>query len=577
MDAAGQPGGRARRRRSPRTRRGSSPPARRSSSTPPRARSRSPGGSPEQPPNELTLVTNSPAIVLRDRRPSRSTWSPAPASSTSTCGCSPGRWTVEFLEQLNFDVAFVSAAGRDARRRADDVAAAARRRAASRRRANAEQTIGLIDATKFGRASLLSIMPRAAARPDHHRRRAGRRRRAGLRSRRRAAGDRQRLRRGRWHVRSRCSPASGPTCRSRTSPRKCGGWGFDGLELACWGDHFDVGEALRDRGYCAGRRETARAPRAGRAGRSATTSSGRRCATRSTSATAGVLRARGVGRRRPRGRARARRRGDEGHRARGGAARRHRRHRLHRLVDLAPALLVPAQRPRGDRARLRGLRRALEPDHRRLRGRGRALRARGPSDGDRLRLRDHAQGAGGDRRPRRLRDQLRPQPPRAPVPRLGRLHRRVRPEDLPRARQGLQAAARRPLVDPRRPPRLRRAGARLGLRLARARRRRLRGDVPRAQPRRLRRPAVDRVGGLGHGPRLGRAGRARASCGARTSRPRRSPSTRRSRRRRDVRGRLHHAGAGGRRRGRASRSASGCSATRSWARRTPTPTRRSPT
>ena len=40
-----------------------------------------------------------------------------------------------------------------------------------------------------------------------------------------------------------------------------------------------------------------------------------------------------------------------------------------------------------DRARLRGLRRALGPDHRRLRRRGRALRARGPPDRDRLRLR----------------------------------------------------------------------------------------------------------------------------------------------------------------------------------------------
>jgi sugar phosphate isomerase/epimerase len=37
--------------------------------------------------------------------------------------------------------------------------------------------------------------------------------------------------------------------------QRCGGWGFDGLELACWGDHFDVAEALRDRGYAAGRRE----------------------------------------------------------------------------------------------------------------------------------------------------------------------------------------------------------------------------------------------------------------------------------------------------------------------------------
>jgi sugar phosphate isomerase/epimerase len=37
---------------------------------------------------------------------------------------------------------------------------------------------------------------------------------------------------------------------------KCGGWGFDGLELACWGDHFDVRAALSDDGYCARVRET---------------------------------------------------------------------------------------------------------------------------------------------------------------------------------------------------------------------------------------------------------------------------------------------------------------------------------
>src|SRR5262245_40166349 len=36
---------------------------------------------------------------------------------------------------------------------------------------------------------------------------------------------------------------------------KCGEWGFDGLELACWGDHFDVAETLRDPGYAAGRRQ----------------------------------------------------------------------------------------------------------------------------------------------------------------------------------------------------------------------------------------------------------------------------------------------------------------------------------
>ena len=37
--------------------------------------------------------------------------------------------------------------------------------------------------------------------------------------------------------------------------RKCGGWGFDGLELACWGDHFDVDRALAEDGYVEGRWE----------------------------------------------------------------------------------------------------------------------------------------------------------------------------------------------------------------------------------------------------------------------------------------------------------------------------------
>ncbi len=36
---------------------------------------------------------------------------------------------------------------------------------------------------------------------------------------------------------------------------KAGEWEFDGLELACWGDHFDVAQALSDSSYCAERRE----------------------------------------------------------------------------------------------------------------------------------------------------------------------------------------------------------------------------------------------------------------------------------------------------------------------------------
>ena len=32
-------------------------------------------------------------------------------------------------------------------------------------------------------------------------------------------------------------------------------FGYDGLELACWGDHFDVQAAVTDPAYCQGRRE----------------------------------------------------------------------------------------------------------------------------------------------------------------------------------------------------------------------------------------------------------------------------------------------------------------------------------
>lgn len=40
-----------------------------------------------------------------------------------------------------------------------------------------------------------------------------------------------------------------------TLAEKAASWGFDGLELACWGDHFDVQRALADDGYCDTRHE----------------------------------------------------------------------------------------------------------------------------------------------------------------------------------------------------------------------------------------------------------------------------------------------------------------------------------
>jgi sugar phosphate isomerase/epimerase len=39
-----------------------------------------------------------------------------------------------------------------------------------------------------------------------------------------------------------------------TLAAKAGAWGYDGLELACWGDHFDVERALAEDGYCDERR-----------------------------------------------------------------------------------------------------------------------------------------------------------------------------------------------------------------------------------------------------------------------------------------------------------------------------------
>ena len=65
---------------------------------------------------------------------------------------------------------------------------------------------------------------------------------------------------------------------------KCGTWGFDGLELACWGDHFDVARRSPTPPTPPG--SASCSPATGcAAGRSATTSSARRSPTRSTPAT----------------------------------------------------------------------------------------------------------------------------------------------------------------------------------------------------------------------------------------------------------------------------------------------------
>jgi DeoR family fructose operon transcriptional repressor len=111
----------------------------------------------EEPPNEITLVTNSPAIAYEIQHDAIHVVV-CPGELDQHMRMLAGRWTVEFLAQLNFAVAFVSAAGltleqglTTARRPLADVVNAAR--------ASAERSVGLIDSTKFGRASLLSIAP----------------------------------------------------------------------------------------------------------------------------------------------------------------------------------------------------------------------------------------------------------------------------------------------------------------------------------------------------------------------------------------------------------------------------------
>lgn len=40
-----------------------------------------------------------------------------------------------------------------------------------------------------------------------------------------------------------------------TLAKKAKSWGYDGLEIACWGDHFEVDKALKDDDYCKAKRD----------------------------------------------------------------------------------------------------------------------------------------------------------------------------------------------------------------------------------------------------------------------------------------------------------------------------------
>ena len=67
---------------------------------------------------------------------------------------------------------------------------------------------------------------------------------------------------GRPPAQRRAGPAGDPVHRPVGGPavrRRCAGWpsewGYDGLEIACWGDHFDVARAAEDEAYVAERRD----------------------------------------------------------------------------------------------------------------------------------------------------------------------------------------------------------------------------------------------------------------------------------------------------------------------------------
>ena len=107
------------------------------------------------PATELTLVTNSPAIAY-ELVDERILVIVPPGELDQHMRLLAGRWTTDFLSGLNFELAFCSSAGltlesglTTSRRALADVINVAR--------ANAERTIGLIDSTKFGRSSLLTI------------------------------------------------------------------------------------------------------------------------------------------------------------------------------------------------------------------------------------------------------------------------------------------------------------------------------------------------------------------------------------------------------------------------------------
>jgi DeoR/GlpR family transcriptional regulator of sugar metabolism len=107
------------------------------------------------PPKALTLVTNSPAIAY-ELHESTIHLVVTPGEVDQVMRLISGGWTEDFLSSLHFQVAFVSAAGLSLERGLTTTrqSLAGTLRAA---RAVSQRTVALMDSTKVGRNSLLTI------------------------------------------------------------------------------------------------------------------------------------------------------------------------------------------------------------------------------------------------------------------------------------------------------------------------------------------------------------------------------------------------------------------------------------
>ena len=192
--------------------------------------------------------------------------------------------------------------------------------------------------------------------------------------------------------------------------RKCNEMGFDGLELACWGDHFEVDKAMSQSDYCAKKRELLAknnmqvfAISGHLVGQAVLDIIDERHKSilppyvwgNGNPAEVNARADRGIEEHGP-GRPEAGREGGQ---------------RLHGFEHLAPAVLVSADPAEGDRRRFQAAGRAVQPDPRRIRRVRREVRLGSASDRDRLRHLHGPTGVGSVELPQGVRLQLRPEPP----------------------------------------------------------------------------------------------------------------------------------------------------------------------